>query len=80
MVLRFLPQPERRTSTSAAARAPSGGAGTAAGQFRHYSALSLVLTPAKWNWNVSEHWRRVHTDNRRANDPVHSAQRSGGTG
>ena len=50
-----------------------GGAGTGAGQFRHYSALPLVLTPAKWNWHVGELRRRVHTNNRRANVPVHGA-------
>jgi hypothetical protein len=58
-----LPHPELCTSTNAAARAPSGGAGTGAGQFRHYSALSLVLTSTKWNWHDGELWRRVHTDN-----------------
>jgi hypothetical protein len=41
--------------------------------FRHYSALTLVLTPAEWNWHVGKHRRRVHTDSRRANVPVHDA-------
>jgi hypothetical protein len=67
-------------STRTVARAPSGGAGTGAAQFRHYNALTLVLTPTKWNWHVGELRRRVHTDNRKVNDPVHGARRNGGAG
>jgi hypothetical protein len=44
-----------------------------AGQFRHYSVLTLVLTPAKWNWHVGELRRRFLPAFRGGSGEVHGA-------